>query len=46
MNVRVGTSGYNFPEWKGTFYPVKMAESQMLEYYAQRLGTVEINYTF
>lgn len=46
MNVRVGTSGYNFPEWKGTFYPTKFPESQMLEYYAQRLGTVEINYTF
>jgi len=46
MNVRVGTSGYNFPEWKGTFYPVKTPESKMLEYYAQRLSTVEINYTF
>ena len=46
MRVRVGTSGYNFPEWKGTFYPAKFPESQMLEYYAQRLGTVEINYTF
>ena len=46
MRVRVGTSGYNFPEWKGTFYPAKFPESQMLEYYARRLGTVEINYTF
>ena len=46
MNVRVGTSGYNFPEWKGTFYPAKFPESQMLEYYAQRLATVEVNYTF
>lgn len=46
MKVHVGTSGYNFPEWKGTFYPEKMPESQMLEYYAQRLATVEVNYTF
>jgi len=46
VNVRVGTSGYNFPEWKGTFYPAKFPESQMLEYYAQRLATVEVNYTF
>ena len=46
VKVHVGTSGYNFPEWKGTFYPTKMPESQMLEYYAQRLATVEINYTF
>src|SRR5439155_5690967 len=46
VRVHVGTSGYNFPEWKGTFYPAKLPESQMLEYYAQRLATVEINYTF
>ena len=46
MRIRVGTSGYNFPEWKGTFYPAKFPESQMLEYYAQRLATVEVNYTF
>ena len=46
MNVRVGTSGYNFPEWKGPFYPAKTPEAKMLEYYAQRLSTVEINYTF
>jgi uncharacterized protein YecE (DUF72 family) len=46
VKVLVGTSGYNFPEWKGTFYPEKLAASQMLEYYAQRLATVEVNYTF
>jgi uncharacterized protein YecE (DUF72 family) len=46
VKVRVGTSGYNFPEWKGTFYPAKLPGSQMLEFYAQRLSTVEVNYTF
>jgi uncharacterized protein YecE (DUF72 family) len=46
VNVLVGTSGYNFPEWKGTFYPEKLPASQMLEYYAQRLSIVEVNYTF
>jgi uncharacterized protein YecE (DUF72 family) len=46
VKVYVGTSGYNFPEWKGTFYPEKLPASQMLEYYAQRLPTVEVNYTF
>ena len=46
MNVRVGTSGYNYAEWKGTFYPAKLPAAQMLEYYAQRLTTVEVNYTF
>ena len=46
MNVRVGTSGYNFPQWKGPFYPAKIRESELLPYYAERLSTVEINYTF
>jgi uncharacterized protein YecE (DUF72 family) len=46
MRLRIGTSGYNFPEWKGTFYPEKLPAVQMLAYYAERLDTVEINYTF
>ena len=46
MRVRVGTSGYNFPEWKGTFYPAKLPAAKMLAYYADRLATVEVNYTF
>ena len=46
MRVRVGTSGYNYPEWKGSFYPERLPASQMLSYYAERLTTVEINYTF
>src|SRR5216110_1206913 len=46
MRLCVGTSGYNFPEWKGSFYPPKLPTSKWLEYYASKLGTVEINYTF
>jgi uncharacterized protein YecE (DUF72 family) len=46
MTIWVGTSGYNYPEWKGTFYPEKMPASKMLPYYAERFDTVEINYTF
>ena len=42
----VGTSGYNYKEWKGSFYPSDLAEQEMLKYYAQRFSTVEINYTF
>ena len=43
---RVGTSGYNYPEWKGAFYPEGLATGKMLPYYAERFSTVEINYTF
>ena len=44
--VFVGTSGYNYPEWRGTFYPEKFSTDKMLAYYAARFPTVEINYTF
>ena len=44
--VRIGTSGYNYPEWKGSFYPSDLSAAKMLPYYAERFSTVEINYTF
>jgi uncharacterized protein YecE (DUF72 family) len=46
MTIWVGTSGYNYPEWRGSFYPEKFSTAKMLAYYAERLDTVEINYTF
>lgn len=44
--IWVGTSGYNYPEWKGSFYPRDLPAAKMLAYYAARFPTVEINYTF
>jgi uncharacterized protein YecE (DUF72 family) len=44
--LRVGTSGYSYKEWKGNFYPKKLPDGQMLSFYAERFTTVEINYTF
>jgi uncharacterized protein YecE (DUF72 family) len=46
MAIWVGTSGYNYPEWRGSFYPEKFPTAKMLPYYAERFQTVEINYTF
>ncbi|MBI4476091.1 MAG: DUF72 domain-containing protein [Acidobacteria bacterium] len=46
MMIYVGTSGYNYPEWKGSFYPEDLPSAKMLLYYADRFQTVEINYTF
>jgi uncharacterized protein YecE (DUF72 family) len=46
VTVRVGTSGYNYTEWKGTFYPSDLSSAKMLPYYSARFGTVEINATF
>ena len=44
--IWIGTSGYNYPEWKGSFYPSDLPAAKMLPYYAARFPTVEINYTF
>jgi uncharacterized protein YecE (DUF72 family) len=44
--IWIGTSGYNYPEWKGSFYPDDLPSARMLPYYAERFPTVEINYTF
>jgi uncharacterized protein YecE (DUF72 family) len=46
MRIRVGTSGFGYREWLGDFYPPKLAGPKMLQYYADRIATVEINYTF
>ncbi|OGU00404.1 MAG: hypothetical protein A2X80_11440 [Geobacteraceae bacterium GWB2_52_12] len=46
MKIHVGTSGYGYKEWKGIFYPEKISPSEMLHFYGERFGAVEINYTF
>lgn len=44
--IRVGTSGYNDPERRGSFYPERLPAGAMLPFYAERFATVEINATF
>ncbi len=46
MKIYVGTSGYGYKEWKGKFYPEKISPKEMLHFYSERLGAVEINNTF
>lgn len=46
MAVYTGTSGFSYKEWKGAFYPEKIANANMLGYYARHLPAVEINNTF
>jgi len=41
-----GTSGFAYPTWKPRFYPADLPAKKFLEYYARRLNSVEINYTF
>jgi len=46
MQFYVGTSGYSYPKWKGSFYPPKLPQKEMLSYYAERFASVEINNSF
>ena len=46
MKLWTGTSGFQYPEWKGKFYPDKMPASKMLAHYATHFSSTEINYTF
>ncbi|MGB6485238.1 MAG: DUF72 domain-containing protein [Candidatus Acidiferrales bacterium] len=44
--VYAGTSGWSYVSWKPSFYPAKLASAKFLSYYATRLNSVEVNYTF
>jgi uncharacterized protein YecE (DUF72 family) len=46
IDLYVGTSGYSYKEWKGTFYPEDLPDKQMLRFYGERFRSVEINNTF
>jgi uncharacterized protein YecE (DUF72 family) len=46
VELYVGTSGYSYKEWKGSFYPEDLPAKEMLRYYGERLSAVEINNTF
>src|SRR5437899_2838299 len=46
MKLWVGTSGFQYAEWKGNFYPEDLPAAKMLPFYAERFSTTEINYTF
>lgn len=44
--AHIGTSGWNYPHWKGRFYPEGLGASKWLGHYAGRFATVEINRSF
>ena len=46
MNPYVGTSGYSYKEWKGSFYPQDLPAKRMLHHYSEHFRAVEINSTF
>jgi uncharacterized protein YecE (DUF72 family) len=44
--VRIGTSGFSYPHWRGPFYPEGLAQRKWFDYYCERFDTVELNVTF
>lgn len=44
--IRIGASGYHYKHWRGPFYPERLAQIKMFEFYAARFDTVELNTTF
>jgi uncharacterized protein YecE (DUF72 family) len=42
----IGTSGYDYPDWKGGFYPEKLARAKFLEYYSEHFNSLELNGTY
>jgi uncharacterized protein YecE (DUF72 family) len=45
-DIRIGTSGFHYAHWKGSFYPAKTPGDKMLEWYARHFDTVELNNSF
>ncbi|HEY3354059.1 MAG TPA: DUF72 domain-containing protein [Polyangia bacterium] len=46
QRLYVGTSGWAYPGWRAGFYPPDLPAGKFLPYYARRLPSVEVNYTF
>lgn len=46
MAIFIGTSGFNYPHWRGVFYPEGLPPARWLEFYARHFDAVELNVTF
>jgi len=46
QKLLIGTSGYDYPDWKGGFYPEKLARTKFLEYYSEHFNSLELNGTY
>jgi uncharacterized protein YecE (DUF72 family) len=44
--ILIGTSGWAYSNWKGTFYPENLPNARFLEFYTKRFPTTEVNYSF
>ncbi|MBO6219293.1 MAG: DUF72 domain-containing protein [Treponema sp.] len=46
QDLLLGTSGYDYPEWKGVFYPADLKRCDFLIFYATQFNALEVNNTF
>ena len=46
MQVWIGTSGYSYPDWVGSFYPAGTRPQRMLSHYCRVFPLVELNFTY
>jgi len=46
VRLLIGTSGWTYPSWRGTFYPEDLPSRRYLEFYAHEFPTAEVNYSF
>jgi uncharacterized protein YecE (DUF72 family) len=45
-DIRIGTSGYDYPEWEGVLYPKGIGRKEFLGSYSQVFGSVELNFSY
>lgn len=45
-SIFIGTSGWSYPDWRGTFYPAGLPQKSWFEFYSRQFSSVEINATF
>jgi len=45
-DIRIGTSGYDYPEWEGVLYPKGIGRREYLGSYSQAFGSVELNFSY
>lgn len=46
IDLKIGTSGYSYDDWRGTFYPPEIPQNKMLEFYCLYFQAVELNVTY
>ncbi len=44
--ILIGTSGFDYPEWKGVFYPPNLKREEFLAFYSEKFNALELNFSY